>query len=185
MKKRETLSKDEVLSLSERIFENFIEQFALLPKQKVHCFLTITEKNEIDTQIFLDYFYENNIRVFVPKIFEGKLINVEISKETIFVKSTWNILEPVSNLDSGEVNFDFVFTPLLYCDHTGNRVGYGKGFYDRFFEKINSDAIKVGLNFFSPQQKIEDVSENDVPIDYLITPTEVLSFLGFKSKSTK
>jgi 5-formyltetrahydrofolate cyclo-ligase len=93
----------------------------------------MVEKNEIDTWFFIDYFFKNNIRVFVPKIFKGTLISVEINPETTFVKSFYGITEPESNTDSGEKDFDFVITPLLYCDHEGNRVGYGKGFYDDFF----------------------------------------------------
>ncbi|MGZ5188250.1 MAG: 5-formyltetrahydrofolate cyclo-ligase, partial [Kaistella sp.] len=92
---------------------------------------------------------------------------------------------PETNEDSGEKDFDFVITPLLYCDRKGNRVGYGKGYYDGFFESVNSRALKIGLNFFGPDEVIDDVWENDIPLDYLITPVEVLSFFGTASKSTK
>ena len=71
---------------------------------------------------------------------------------------------------------------MLYCDNQGNRVGYGKGFYDMFFSKIDHNALKVGVGFFPPEALISDVSEQDIPLDYLVTPTEVLSFM---SKSIK
>ncbi|MGZ5197266.1 MAG: 5-formyltetrahydrofolate cyclo-ligase, partial [Kaistella sp.] len=71
------------------------------------------------------------------------------------------------------------------CDRKGNRVGYGKGYYDGFFESVNPRAVKIGLNFFGPDEVIDDVWENDIPLDYLITPVEVLSFFGTASKSTK
>ena len=87
------------------------------------------------------------------------------------------------NFSAGD--FDYVLTPLLYCDRSGNRVGYGKGFYDGFFETVNSKTLKIGLNFFGPNEIIDDIWKNDIPLDYLITPTEVLSFLGIASKSTK
>ena len=175
-KQRETLSQDEVLSLSEKIFENFLEKFKPRENQKVHCFLSMLEKKEIDTRFFIDYFFKNNIRVFVPKIFKGKLISVEITPETTFIKSFYGILEPESNLDSGEKEYDFVITPLLYCDHLGNRVGYGKGFYDEFFESIHPNCLKVGVGLFSPDESIDDVWEKDIPLNYLVTPVEVLSF---------
>lgn len=185
LKKRESFSKEQVLSLSEKIFRNFTDNFKLSENQKVHCFLSIPEKGEVDTQLFLNEFFKRDIRVFVPKIYRKKLISVEITAETPLLKNSWGIREPESNEDSGETNFDFVITPLLYCDHQGNRVGYGKGFYDGFFETVNVKTLKIGLSFFSPEEEINDLRENDVPLDYLITPAEVLSFLGTGSKSTK
>lgn len=175
-KQRETLSQDEVLLLSEKIFLNFLEKFKVEENQKVHCFLSMLDKKEIDTRFFIDYFFKNQIRVFVPKIFKGKMISVEITPETAFIKSFYGILEPESNLDSGETEYDFVITPLLYCDENGNRVGYGKGFYDQFFENIDANCSKVGVGLFQPREKIDDVWEKDIPLNYLVTPVETLSF---------
>ncbi|HAI81974.1 MAG TPA: 5-formyltetrahydrofolate cyclo-ligase [Chryseobacterium sp.] len=185
LKKRESFSKEQVLSLSEKIFRNFTDNFILSENQKVHCFLSIPEKGEVDTQLFLNEFFKRDIRVFVPKIYRKKLISVEITAETPLLKNSWGISEPESNEDSGERDFDYVLTPLLYCDQQGNRVGYGKGYYDGFFETVNAETLKIGLSFFGPDEEIDDLRENDIPLDYLVTPTEVLSFLGAASKSTK
>lgn len=185
LKKRESFSKEEVLSLSEKIFRNFTDNFKLSENLKVHCFLSIPEKGEVDTQLFLNEFFKRDIRVFVPKIYHKKLISVEITAETPLLKNSWGISEPESNEDSGESDFDYVLTPLLYCDQQGNRVGYGKGYYDGFFETLNAETLKIGLSFFGPDEEIDDLRENDIPLDYLVTPTEVLSFLGAASKSTK
>ena len=185
LRQREALSQEMVLSLSQEIFRNFIEKFEVKKGQKVHCFLSIPEKGEVNTQLFLNEFFRNNIRVFVPKIFKNKLISIEITPDTPFLKNLWGISEPQTNEVSGEKDFDFVITPLLYCDRIGNRVGYGKGYYDAFFESVNPRAVKIGLNFFGPDEVIDDVWENDIPLDYLITPVEVLSFFGTASKSTK
>ncbi len=57
-------------------------------------------------------------------------------------------------------------------------LGYGKGFYDKFFQTINFDAKKIGVNYFAPTDIIDDISELDVKLDYLITPDEILSFSG-------
>lgn len=176
MQKRKTLSKDEVFLLSEKIFENFIHYFKPVAKQKLHLFIPIEKFNEIDTSILMTYCLDHDIRVFVPKIAEDKLISVEVFPNTEFETNSWGISEPVSNTDSGELYFDFVITPLLYCDHTGNRVGYGKGFYDVFFENLTLKTKKIGVNYFSPDVNIDDIWKNDIALDYLVTPTEVLSF---------
>jgi 5-formyltetrahydrofolate cyclo-ligase len=176
--KRKALSTDEAFLLSEKIFENFIHYFNPQEGEKVHVFIPILARNEIDTQIFIHYFLANNIRVYVPKIVDDKLINIEIFEDTVFETSRWGISEPVSNEDSDENNFQYVITPLLYCDRKGNRVGYGKGFYDGLFRNVSTDTKKIGVNYFDPDEYVDDVWENDIPVDYLVTPTEVLSFLS-------
>jgi len=176
LEKRKNLSQDEVFLLSERIFESFINFFKPVSNQKVHIFIPIEKFKEINTQIFIDYFLTRNIKVFVPKIVDTKLISVEIFSDTQFETNNWGISEPVSNEDSEILDFDFVITPLLYCDFKGNRVGYGKGFYDQFFENISKNSKKIGVNYFNPDDIIDDVWENDIPLDYLVTATDVLSF---------
>lgn len=176
LEKRNNLSKDEISLFSKRIFQNFINYFEPVSDQKIHIFIPIEKFKEINTQIFIDYFLSRNIKVFVPKIVDTKLISVEIFSDTQFETNNWGISEPVSNEDSEVLDFDFVITPLLYCDFKGNRVGYGKGFYDQFFENISKDSKKIGVNYFNPDDIIDDVWENDIPLDYLVTPTEVLSF---------
>ncbi|REC49050.1 5-formyltetrahydrofolate cyclo-ligase [Chryseobacterium pennipullorum] len=178
MQKRKALSSDEAFVLSGKIFENFITSFTPAESEKVHVFIPIPERKEIDTWIFIHYFLKQNIRVFVPKIVEDRLISIEIFADTVFEVNSWGISEPVSDTDSGEYDFQYVITPLLYCDHKGNRVGYGKGFYDRLFQIIPDHTKKIGVNYFDPDEAIGDVWENDIPLDYLVTPAKVLSFLS-------
>ena len=183
LEKRKTLSNDEVLMLSEKILENLILQFNVIENQSVHVFLPIKKFNEIETKFLIEYFWKRKVNVFVPKIFKNKIISVKLTPETVLKESSWGILEPISNENECS-NFDFVITPLLYCDKKGNRIGYGKGFYDEFFRTINADAKKIGVNYFPPIESIDDVSDFDVKLDYLVTPVETLSF-SFTSTSTK
>ncbi len=174
--KRKTLSSDEVFFLSEQIFKQFLNYFKPYSCSKVHIFIPIQKFNEINTSFFLDYFFKNNIRVFVPKIIDEKLISIEVFKNTNYIENSWGISEPESNIDSKIVDFDFVITPLLYCDSYGNRVGYGKGFYDALFKAVSTKTKKIGINYFNPDEMIDDVWENDIPLDYLVTPYFVFSF---------
>ncbi|KFC18761.1 5-formyltetrahydrofolate cyclo-ligase [Chryseobacterium sp. FH1] len=173
--KRMALSKDEVNFLSQKLLENFILQFNPIENQKVNIFLAIEKFNEVNTQIFIDYFFKNKIRVFVPKIQDEKIVSVEIFPDSEFEINSWGIKEPVSNVASN-VELDYVLTPLLYCDALGNRVGYGKGFYDQFFFEYSKVEKKIGLNFFPPSEIISDVYEKDVQLDTLITPDKILIF---------
>lgn len=175
LEKRKTLSKDEVLFFSETIFKNFTSQFQVSENQNVHVFLPIEKFNEINTRIFIEYFWSKKINVFVPKIIGDKIISVKLELQTELIQNSWGIFEPKSTINE-DIYFDFVITPLLYSDKKGNRIGYGKGFYDQFFKKINSGTKKIGVNFFSPNETIDDVLDSDVALDYLVTPIEVLSF---------
>lgn len=182
---RELLSQREITMLSRNIFEIFRSFFELTAGQNVHCFLSATGKIEVQTQLFIEYFQKCNCRIFVPKVLGEKMIAVELLPKTLIKPNKWGIPEPESDNGSCGVSFDYVVVPLLYADHFGNRVGYGKGFYDDFFAEINPQATKVGVNFFPPNETIDDVRENDIPLDYLVTLTEVLSFGNGASKLTK
>jgi 5-formyltetrahydrofolate cyclo-ligase len=67
-----------------------------------------------------------------------------------------------------------VIVPLLAFDKKGYRVGYGKGFYDRFLANIETQ--KVGLSFFEPIEEINDVHLNDIRLDQCITPNGIINF---------
>ncbi len=183
--RKKELTTPETAEKSAEIFTQFQQHFSFKPGDTVHCFLSIAERNEVDTRLFLNYFFERDVRVFVPKVSGADICSVEIFPDTVFIKSKWNIPEPESNTDCGLNSYTMILVPLLYADANGNRVGYGKGFYDRFFATLKKNTPKAGLSFFSPEEPVEDVSEWDVPLDYLVTPTEVLSFAGGTSNFTK
>jgi 5-formyltetrahydrofolate cyclo-ligase len=93
-------------------------------------------------------------------------------------QNQWHILEPnfKLNYQLSIINYQLVIIPLLAYDYSGNRVGYGKGYYDRFLAQCSPNTIKVGLSFFEPVQLVEDVNQHDVRLDYCVTPTKVWVF---------
>ena len=130
-----------------------------------------------NTFLLIEWLTENHpeIKIIVPKAdFETALMtNHEYLGIDDLHKNLYNILEPQKGiLHAGEV--DMVLVPLLAFDNQGYRVGYGKGFYDRFLENIN--AQKIGLSLSPAIDKIDDVNEYDIRLDYCITPTETIKF---------
>jgi 5-formyltetrahydrofolate cyclo-ligase len=69
-----------------------------------------------------------------------------------------------------------VLVPLLAFDESGYRVGYGKGFYDRFLQQCRKDVLTVGFSYFDAIDKIEDTHQFDVPLNYCITPHRIYEF---------
>mgnify|MGYP000318084621 CR=1 FL=1 len=105
------------------------------------------------------------------------LVHFLMTDNTKIKKNSYNIPEPVEGIEVPDAKIDVVFVPLLAYDKFGNRVGYGKGFYDTFLSKCPEDAIKIGLSFFEPEETIDDVSPTDIRLDYCVTPTTNYSFL--------
>jgi 5-formyltetrahydrofolate cyclo-ligase len=77
-------------------------------------------------------------------------------------------------MEAGEL--DMIFVPLLAFDTRGYRVGYGKGFYDKYLAGCSNDCIKVGFSYFGPVSSIDDHHEFDVPLDLCITPQNIYVF---------
>ncbi|QCX52925.1 5-formyltetrahydrofolate cyclo-ligase [Elizabethkingia sp. JS20170427COW] len=173
--KRKAMSDEDIAFLSQKIIENYILQFSIYENQNVSVFLPIEKQNEINTNLLVKYFWEKRINVYVPKVIGDKMISVAYTPNTVLVKSKWGILEPQEDIDS-KVEFSQVITPLLYADPLGNRIGYGKGFYDKFFVSLSHQPIKVGFNFFPAKEGILDPDPLDIQLDYLVTPEGILSF---------
>jgi len=142
-----------------------------------HIFLSISQKKEIDTSFTLSLLQGKNKNVVVPKVdSNGKLLNCLLSQNTKLKKSVWQIPEPVECNEIPSKLIDVVFIPLLAFDTQGNRVGYGKGFYDKFLKECRPDVIKVGVSLFEAEKSIADVSTEDVPLNYCVTPEKTYTF---------
>ncbi|ULT41646.1 5-formyltetrahydrofolate cyclo-ligase [Niabella defluvii] len=103
---------------------------------------------------------------------------VLVTPDTPFIKNQYGTPEP--EVEAASVippeAIDLVIVPLLCFDKLGYRVGYGKGFYDKFLEQVGDQVIKVGLSYYEPIDKIQDLNEFDVPLDYCITPERMYEF---------
>lgn len=180
LEKRKSLSDTEINQLSGNILEQFLGYFDLSNVQNIHIFLPIKKQKEVDTWLFIERFWKLGKSIFVPKILDDNLLHYPLVSETELQENAWGILEPCGT--PVNPNFDMVIVPLLYSDNQGDRIGYGKGFYDRFLSKTSEKTKKVGVNFFPPNETIADIFPTDIPLDYLVTPASVFSF---QSKSIK
>jgi 5-formyltetrahydrofolate cyclo-ligase len=152
-------------------------QFQQLPLPPLHTLLSffpITERREINAFLFSDFlkFRNPGLQVCYPKInlFQNTMHAVRADEETNFDTNEYGIPEPIEGIPVDAQELDAVLVPLLIFDKGGNRVGYGKGFYDHFLQSCRADCLKIGLSYFEPVPRIEDASEIDVPLNYCITP---------------
>ena len=175
-KNRFNLTDNEVKDLNKAIFTNLMKT-DLFKKTYYHIYLSNYLNNEVETDEIIKLLFKKNKRVYVPKIMGETLIHIEINKDTTYSKNQFSIREPSSTITSDPKIFDVVFIPLLAYDKYGERVGYGGGYYDRFLLNTKKNVIKVGLSFFEPVDKILNVEEHDIKLDYVITPNIVFNFI--------
>jgi 5-formyltetrahydrofolate cyclo-ligase len=145
-----------------------------------HLFLSIAEQKEVQTEYLLHILQGKDKNVVVSKSnFENhSMTHYLLTDQTNLKKNAYNIPEPEGKglIEIQPVTIDVVFIPLLVADEKGSRIGYGKGFYDRFLANCKPEVVKIGLSFFEPLSEEIEVGEFDVKLDYLITPREVFKF---------
>jgi 5-formyltetrahydrofolate cyclo-ligase len=179
IEKRNLLDVDAIKEMSENIVNNF-RTLALQGAQILLSYYPIPERREFDVTICeqLLALENENLQVAWPKLMSDNVSMqaIAVHKNTVLVENRYNILEPISDEYIDPQLIDVVFVPLLAFDNKGYRVGYGKGFYDRYLPKCAQDVVKIGFSYFEALDAIEDVNEYDVPLNYCITPTRVYEF---------
>jgi 5-formyltetrahydrofolate cyclo-ligase len=176
--KRKALTPVDVARMSEEICSTIVKHF--LPEgASVHLFLPIEKNNEPDLRPLLQTIFEERTDIRVAtSVTRPELRTLDhflITPETTWTENAMGIPEPV---DADLVNpstIDIVFVPLLACDKSGARVGYGQGYYDRFLEAV-PEALRVGISFFEPIDTIEDTGVHDMALHACILPDAVCFF---------
>ena len=145
-------------------------------KDYFHLFLPIDRKAEIDTTLILTLLQGRDKQIIVPKVKGTRLESILLTDNTKLQINNWGIPEPEKGLIIDPKQIEVVFIPLLIFDKKGNRVGYGKGYYDHLLISCNSNVLKIGLSFFEAIDEIEGVNSNDLILDYCVTPMGVKVF---------
>lgn len=141
-----------------------------------HVFLPIEKQHEVNTEFILHVLAGKDKEVVISKsdFATREMTHFLLTDSTKMATNAYGIPEPVSGLVVPVSTIEVVFVPLLAYDKSGHRVGYGKGFYDNFLQQCKPNTVKIGLSFFAPEEKIVDVTLNDVALDYVVTPDRVV-----------
>jgi 5-formyltetrahydrofolate cyclo-ligase len=174
--KRSRLKEAEVEELSMVITQRILNEITVAHKN-IHVFLPIKKFNEPDMFLLIKQLMVNGDHLYTSLSDKNSLTlsHVKFDSETKFREDDWGIPVPENAIPVEQVQFDIILVPLLCCDKNGHRVGYGKGFYDRFLLH-QKKAKKIGISFFEPVEQISDVTVNDVELDMLITPDKNFVF---------
>lgn len=178
--KRAALSEAEYGQLNFQLYQNFFSTIDLSFVHVLHTFLPIVEKKEVDTWLILDRIRREfpHIRISIPKVNSQTGVFDSFYFEGLhqLALNEWGIQEPKQGIPTEPGKVDLVLIPLLAYDKKGHRVGYGKGFYDKFLSTCRNDCKKIGLSLFDAEETISDSNETDIPLDSCITPSRTLHF---------
>lgn len=171
---RKSLSENELEEMSLAIANKLLE-LPIWNKTYYHLFLPISEMKEVNTEYILHLLSGKDKEICLSKSdFEtSKMTHYLLTDNTKIKKNKYNIPEPIDGIEVPSTKIEVVFVPLLAFDKKGNRVGYGKGFYDQFLSQCAPDVLKIGLSFFEAEENIAAVFEGDIPLNYCVTPTTV------------
>lgn len=148
----------------------------------IMTYCPIKKLNEFDPQGITDYCYfkKPEQQLFYPLMMEEgancEITAVIADDNTFFETNKYGFDEPVDGIDLIPTEIDMVIIPLLSFDKKGYRVGYGKGCYDRFLKRCRKDCIKIGFSYFDAIEKIGDINQNDIKLDFCITPERIFVF---------
>lgn len=173
---RSGLSSEEVEDFSLQIANRCLD-LAIWDKNYYHIFLPIKDKKEVNTEYLLHILQGKDKSIVISRADFSNLAmtHVLLQENTSITVSPYGIPEPQAGLEVPASILEVIFIPLLAFDLKGNRIGYGKGFYDRFLEQCSDSSVKIGLSFFEAEPNISNET-TDIPLDFCITPKKIYGF---------
>lgn len=173
-KQRDLMTQDEVSERSLKITERIFELTQFQSAQVIHSYVPITSKNEVDSSLMMQKALEEGKRLVVPKVIAGnQLEHYQVESLDALVLNKWGIPEPAGGTRVSPSELDVIFVPMLAGDRFKNRLGFGKGFYDRLL--IKTKAVKIGLLYhFQLFETLIPTEVFDIPLDMLVTDEAVV-----------
>ena len=163
LKKQHT--KEQLLEQSEKILAQLEQHPDFVKAQRVMLYSALPD--EVQTQAFLEKWHLKK-QIILPTVVGDDIIPVAYEKDTDFAVGDFNILEPQNEPYKGD--FDLIVVPGVAFDHKGNRLGRGRGYYDRFLcQHLSVKRIGICFDF----QLVDEIPTE--PFD--IRMDEVISLL--------
>ena len=172
--KRSKINLSQYQYLCKCIYNNLIK-LEIWDKDFFHIYLSNDSKKEVSTNDIMSLLMKKNKKVIVPKICHDQLIHFEIDLNTEFIINELGIREPIIDVEFDKSLIEVIIVPLLVFDRKGHRVGYGGGYYDRFMSNAPKNVVKIGLSLFEPIDEISDINQNDIELNFVVTPSKTYS----------
>jgi 5-formyltetrahydrofolate cyclo-ligase len=178
--KRTSLAESERLRMDDLLLIQFQQVEIPYDVTTLLSYWPLQQHTEVNTHLMTDYlqFRMPGLQIAYPiaDFSDHSMKIMAVDDDTNFKVNEYGIAEPVDGTEIEPATIDMIFVPLLAFDQKGYRVGYGKGFYDRFLSKCREDIIRVGFSFFEPIEGIDDIGQFDVPLNIGVTPNRIYEF---------
>ncbi len=172
IKKRSLIDASELRHLSDCIARITLSASWYQASRCIHCFFGVAEKGEISTLKILNHVINSGKILVMPRVagHDGHMEHIRVRNLDSLAKGAWGIQEPAEGEHFNIDDIDLIFVPGLAADRNGNRLGYGKGYYDRFLSTA-AGARKVMLVPDDFMLGHIPAKKHDVPVDALVTET--------------
>ena len=146
-------------------------------KKKITIAAYYPANYEVNTLRFIEEASKKKFNIALPVIkSRGKMsFKLWVYKSPLYVNSI-GILEPVNS--EKEKIPDLIMVPLVAFDNNLNRIGYGKGYYDRSLQKINKtkkNIISLGIAYSFQKCSTIPVNKYDFKLDYIFTERGIIN----------
>nr|QBM01084.1 hypothetical protein [uncultured archaeon] len=169
LEKRDSLKKEQVREYSEQIKKRLFVVDAFSKSRIVLFYASFG--NEVRTHEMIAESLLSK-KILLPKMVQQEIVPSLILTMENLILNDRGILEPIEALPVRLSNIDAVIVPGIAFDTQGHRLGFGKGYYDKFLKKVPR-AVKIGLAF--DFQVVDGIpfEAHDIGMDYVVTPTQV------------
>ncbi|EKB47541.1 5-formyltetrahydrofolate cyclo-ligase [Cecembia lonarensis] len=177
-KRRRELSREQIRDFSAEMTAQFLEYLKSHQEiRHIHLFLPIDRFHEVDTFPLFYTLQEKGYFLYTSQVNKtaDQLETLDISGIRGFESGDWGIPVPIDAKKCAPDSIQMVLIPLLAFDVKGFRIGYGKGYYDKFLAGLDQCTMKVGLSFFLPERTIP-TEPHDIPLDLCIVPGQIFHF---------
>lgn len=172
LEKRKALTDEAWRVASDQLFEQVQGLENIIGGGPVHIFLPIAKFKEVDTWPIVRWLWARGISTMtsLTDTANNSLSHVWFDASTKFKESKWGIPEPLNAKPADPSICTVIFVPLLAADKYGNRIGYGKGFYDQFLALLPKDVVTVGLSLLPLLEEVVPTEAHDVALGFICTP---------------
>jgi len=171
------MSREECLEQSRDVFRRLEQLAAFMMSERILMYHSLPD--ELSTLEFIDKWHESK-RFFLPRV-NGINLDILPYDRSRLRLGAFHIEEPDGD-DTADINdIEMVVVPAMAYDRKGNRVGRGKGYYDRLL--ADTKALKVGVAYDCQLVDEIEADEFDIPVDIVVTPRHVIVTVRQRRKS--
>ncbi len=170
--KRLEMTAEEVRIKSSLAQQNFLSSKIYQDAECIMLYMPIGNETHTET-VISRAFNDGKYVVFpVTNPKTGEITAYFANQDTCFKKGAFSVNEPISMQEALPSQIDVVLVPGIAFDRKGNRIGFGKGCYDRFLSNIS--ALKIGFCYDLQICNEFESDAYDIKMDFLVTETEII-----------